>query len=179
MEQSQYIQLPQALAFYKAASEAYRVDTPWNCFITLHLETAGILPKEASKHVRESLQRLGKYHRRNGMAFSYGWVLENALVKGVHVHILVHRPKELPMHPMSYYWAILRLFRIKREKGILKTEKFYVYQSYHINIARVLDYTLKGLRSGAEGQFADITGFKLGRPVNEGLIYGKRIGWSR
>jgi hypothetical protein len=179
MNHSQYIHLPQALSFYEAASEAYRTVKPWNCFITLHLETAGIKPKEASKHVRESLQRLGKYHRRNGMAFSYGWVLENALVKGVHVHILVHRPKELPMHPMSYYWAILKIFRIKRSKGILKTEKFYAYQSYHINIASVLRYTLKGLRLGAEGQFADITGFKLGRPVNEGLIYGKRIGWSR
>lgn len=179
MKHSQYIQLPQALSFYEAASEAYRVDKPWNCFITLHLETAGISPREASKHVRESLQRLGKYHKRNGMAYSYGWVLENAPVKGVHVHILVHRPQNMPMHPMSYYWAILRLFRIKRVKGVLRTEKFWAYQSYNMNIAKVLDYTLKGVRLGTEQSFKEITGFKIGRAKNEGLIYGKRVGWSR
>tara|TARA_R110002096_G_scaffold266710_1_gene460282 strand:- start:78728 stop:79267 length:540 start_codon:yes stop_codon:yes gene_type:complete len=179
MKQSRYIQLPQACSFIEAASEAYRLETPWNCFITLHLETAGILPIKASQHVRESLHRLGKYHKRNGMPFSYGWTLENAPIKGVHLHLIVHRPHNLPMHPISYYWAVLRLFRIKQSKGILKVNKFWSRQSYETNLSNVISYSLKGLRKGADIKLEEIIGFRLKETKDQSFIYGKRIGWSR
>lgn len=179
MRQSRYIQLPQACSFIEAASEAYRLGTPWNCFITLHLETAGILPMKASQHVRESLHRLGKYHKRNIMPFSYGWTLESAPIKGVHLHLIIHRSNNLPMHPISYYWSILRLFRIKRSKGILKVKKFWTHQSYETNLANVVSYSLKGLRIGAEGELLKRAGFRLKETKGQGLICGKRIGWSR
>lgn len=179
MKQSRYIQLPQACSFIEAASEAYRVGKPWNCFITLHLETAGILPINASQHIRESLHRLGKYHKRNGIPVSYGWTLENAPIKGVHLHLTVHRPNNLPMHPISYYWAVLRLFRVKRSKGILKVNKFWSHQSYETNLSNVISYSLKGLREGAEDELLKRTGFRLKETKDQGLIYGKRIGWSR
>lgn len=178
MRQSRYIQLPQACSFIEAASEAYRLETPWNCFITLHLETASILPIRASQHVRESLHRLGKYHKRNNMAFSYGWTLENSAVKGVHLHLIVHRPNDLPMHPISYYWAVLKFFRIKRSKGILKVNKFWSHQSYETNLSNVVSYCVKGLRTGAGSKLEIQTGFKLKITNDQGVIIGKRIGWS-
>lgn len=179
MKQSKYIQLPQARSFIEAASEAYRLETPWNCFITLHLETAGITPMRASQHVRQSLHRLSKYHKRNGMPFSYGWTLENAPIKGVHLHLIIHRSNNLPMHPISYYWSVLRIFRIKMSKGILKVNKFWSHQSYERNLSNVISYSLKGLRGGADIKLKEITGFRLKETKDQGLIYGKRIGWNK
>lgn len=180
MKQSSYIQLPEAIRFIRAAEEAYRKFTPWNFFITLHLEAAGIAPKVASIHVRKSIQGLKRYHQRNGMDFSYGWVLENSAVKGVHLHLIVYRPQCILIHPMKYYWAILKRFKIKQTKGVLKSERFRRNQSYEENIMQVTSYCLKGLRPGTETVFRDKTGLELRTDLkSQGVIMGKRIGWSR
>jgi len=114
------------------------------------------------------------------MPYSCGWVLENAPVKGIHLHLLIHRPKDLPMHFMTYRWAILKRFQIKNEKGILKVKKFWTHQSYGENIRQAASYCLKGLRASTEDKFEDATGFKLSKDLkDQGVIYGKRIGWSR
>jgi hypothetical protein len=179
MKQSHYIQLPEALGFIDAAEKAYYNETPWNCHIILHLEQAGIPPLKVAKHVQEAIHRLGKYHKKHGMAFCYGWVLENAPIKGTHLHILLHRPNILPMHFMTYRWAILKRFKIRNEKDILRVKKFWSHQNYHRNINKLLSYTLKGLRKGAEQRLEDQTGIRVLKSKGEGLIYGKRIGWSR
>lgn len=179
MKASSYIQVPQAAGFIEAASEAYRLDKRWNCHIVLHLEQAGINPKYASKHVQKCIHKLGKYHKRHGMDFSYGWVLENAPVKGTHLHLLVHRPDGLPMHPISYRWAILRIFKLPNKKGMLQVRKFWTHQSYERNLYELLNYTLKGLRTGAEERLELQTGFKIKETNIQGTIYGKRISWNR
>lgn len=179
MEVSSYIQLPEALGFIEAASKAFYKDIPLNCHITLHLERAGISPKNASKNVRESIHRLGKYHKRKGMPICYAWVLENSPVYGTHLHLLLHRPNELPMHYMTYRWAVLKRFKLPNEKGMLKVEKFRTHQSYEINLTTLADYVLKGIRQGTEQMFFERTGLIVGNAEKQGIIYGKRINWSR
>ena len=58
-------------------------------------------------------------------------------------------------------------------------EKFWSHQSYEINISNVISYSLKGLRKGAENELEKRTGFRLNETKDQGLIYGKRIGWNR
>jgi len=140
--------------------------------MTVHLEAAGIDQEKASIHLRQSLQRLKKYHERNGMGYSCGWVLENGPVKGVHAHIALHRPSVLPIHPITYWWASLRRFQLPREKGILKIKKFYSWQSYDENLFKVIGYMLEGVRPEA----ASLLNINY---KNQRLIYGKRIGWSK
>lgn len=140
--------------------------------MTIHLESAKIKQKTASLHLRQSLQRLKKYHERNGMPYSCGWVLENGSVKGVHAHIALHRPAMMPMHPTSYWWASLRCFQVKRSKGVLQCRRFHSWQSFDRNLSEILDYMLKGLRP-------DVAEILNCPHTDQGLIYGKRIGWSR
>ncbi len=179
MKASSYIQLPQAVGFIEAASKAYYCDVPWTTHIVIHLEQSGVSPFNAAKHVQHSVHKLGKYHKRNGMAFSYGWVLENAPVKGTHLHLLVHRPYPLPMHYMKYRWAVLKIFKLPNKQGMLQVRKFWTHQSYQRNLEALVDYVLKGIRPGTEEMFIDQTGIFIGRAEEQGIIYGKRVSWSR
>ena len=81
------------------------------------------------------------------MPFSCGWVFENGPVKGVHLHLLIHRPNDLPMHPMTYRWAVLKRFQIKNEKGILKVEKFWSHQCEDYSLYKVISYCSKSSHS--------------------------------
>lgn len=179
MKTSRYIQLPQAIGFIEAAGKAYCHDIPWNTHIVIHLQLSGVRSIDAAKHVQQSIHKLGKYHKRHGMPFSYGWVLENAGPKGTHVHILLHRPNKLPMHSMRYRYDVLKIFKLPNKKGVLKVEKFWSHQSYETNLYEMLSYVLKGLRKGTEDRLEQRTGFRIKETKDQGLIYSKRISWSR
>lgn len=176
---SSYIQLPHAVGFIEAATKAYFSNKPWNTHIVIHLEQSGVKPKDAAKYVQQCIQKLGKYHKRNGMGFSYGWVLENAPVKGTHLHLLAHRSDPLPMHYQKYRWVVLKIFKIPNEKKLLQVRKFWTHQCYERNLTILADYVLKGIRPGTENMFLERTGIVIGRAENQGIIYGKRISWSR
>jgi len=172
LKTSYYIQYLEACRLLDHTEQLSFSGKPLNCAMCVHLESAGIDPMNASLHLRQGIQRLKKYHERHDMAFAYCWVLENYGKKGVHAHLVIHRPKVMPMHPMKYWWDSLRCFQVVRSKGVLQFEKFRSMQSYEENIIRVTQYMLKGIRP----EVAHL--FKI-NPSNEGLIYGKRIGWSR
>lgn len=148
------------------------IGKPLTCFITAHLEKAGIAPDMASRWMRQHLELLKKYHERNGMFFSCIWVLENSGKNGVHAHVLIHRPAVLPMHPMTYRARVQRMFKLPNRKGMLKVEKFYGWQSYAENLEQVENYILKGIRPEVASRFNV-------KPFPQGVIIGKRIGWSR
>lgn len=175
---SSYIPPHKAVLFYQAAQKAKQAGTVWNCHITVHLESIGISPKAASKHIKDSLQRLNKYHQRHNMSFSYGWVLENGPTKGVHAHILIHRPIDMSMHFMTYRWAVLRRFQLPNMKGVLKIKKIQSWGGFDTNYSAVLSYVLKGIRKGTEHKLKMAFPAFNRKASNEGKIYGQRIGYS-
>lgn len=172
MKASHYIQYPQVCRLQDHTRQLWLSEKPLNCFMTVHLESAGIDPLKASWHLKQSIQRLKKYHQRNGMAFSYCWVLESYGKKGVHAHILLHRPKTMPMHPMGYWWASLRCFQVERSKSVFQCRKFRSWQSYEENISEVTSYMLKGIRP----EVASLLNMKSS---NQGHIYGQRVGMGK
>lgn len=171
MKASSYIEYPDAVKLIDTALEAWRLEVPWNCFITVHLQSVGIKPEDCSKYFRDGLQRLRRYHERHNMPFTCGWVLESHGYKGVHAHLLLHRPKDLPMGPHKYRWDVLKRFKLPNQKGVLKVKKFYSFQSYETNLKEALRYCLKGLRPDAL-EYMDL-------PISltkQGKVMGKRIG---
>lgn len=180
MKQSNYIEYPQAMKFIDRACHSIRQDTPWNFFITINPEMAGIDPTNVSNFIRDGLRRLKNYYDRNNMPFCCGWVMEHKKSVGVHVHILTHRPDKIPMNPMKLWWAILKRFQLKKIKGILQTRRFYTHQPYNISFSRLISYLLKGIRPEAFGHLVKNSVIHINqkkRPIYQGKVVGKRIGW--
>jgi len=172
LKQSQHITYREAEGFLDRAHKAWMQGSRWNFFVTILLEQGGIAPSNATQHTRESLRRLARIHTKNGFIYSYGWVLENTKAKGTHVHILLHRPDKNTMHPMQYWWAILRAFQFKRQKNLMQARQFYSWRPYGENLANLTAYMLKGIRLEAAG----LLGL---RASTQGTIYCRRVGWSR
>jgi hypothetical protein len=165
--------------FYQASQRAKSKGLAWNCHITIHLESIGIAATISDQYARARVQLLKKHHQRRGMACSYGWVLENGRAKGVHVHILIHRPENMPMNASKYRWDILRLFKLPNKKGVMKIVKFSLRSAYGNDLPNKLSYVLKGIRPEAAGKLKQVFPEFNRAPSDEGLIYGNRIGWSR
>jgi hypothetical protein len=86
----------QAIKIIEVAVNAYCMNRPFNQFLTIHLQRAGV----ARPHlfVSKFLKYISDWHRRHfSEAFCYLWVLENPSISddglgGLHIHILLHIP---------------------------------------------------------------------------------------
>lgn len=175
--------LAKAQAIIGAAYHAIKIGLPFNRFVTIHLERAGIADAEAAVSVGSIMKLATDWTRKQGQVLTYSWVRENDAgngSKGSHVHLLCHCPDTLPIGRMWQRWlrqvsgARYRTKTIKCER-IGGTLNSYACAPavYLQNLDRVLAYVVKGVSPD------DAATLGLPRQQAGGRIIGKRAGWSQ
>ncbi len=175
---SDFLTLAKAQATIAAAYQAIKIGLPFNRFVTVHFERAGISDAEAATAISAIMKLTTDWMRKRGHALTYAWVRENDTgdgSKGSHVHILYHCPNPLPIGRMWQRWLRNVSGRPYRAKAI-KSERIggtvncyaNARPAYLQNLDRVLAYMVKGV-SPADA-------ITLGLPKQEagGRIMGKR-----
>ncbi|MZR29628.1 hypothetical protein [Sneathiella litorea] len=174
MKVSHYIHYPEASRFLKAARESKKLGKPVNTLTTVNLEQLGIPPMECSNYLRNSLQKLRKLFERRECPWFVVWVLENSDRNGIHAHILIHRNAPLMNDWREFRTLVLRAFnQPKPPPATIRSCKFRTwFQTYEQSRGNLENYLLKGIRPEVASLF-DINA------TSQGVIYGKRVGWSR
>ncbi|MEA1619214.1 hypothetical protein SOQ14_09830 [Erythrobacter sp. T5W1-R] len=147
---------------------------PFNRFLTVHWEAAGLKDREAMAATTAFLKYLREWL---GGATAYIWTRENGGGKGSHLHILAHYPESrkasgrLPMR-----W-VERITGNPYKRGVIFSEPIAAARQpnsalYAENLHVVLAYILKGLEPDAA--------VSLGiEHEYGGRVIGKRCGTSR
>ncbi len=180
---SDVLTLAKAQATIAAAYQAIKIGLPFNRFVTVHFERAGIADAQAVDATGDMMKLATDWMRKRGHVIAYAWVRENDTgdgSKGSHVHILCHCPDALPIGRMWQRWLRNVSGRPYRAKSI-KSERIggtvncyaNARPAYLQNLDRVLAYVVKGV-SPADA-------ITLGLPKQEagGRIMGKRAGRSQ
>lgn len=167
----------------RSAYRAKMIGLPFNRFVTIHFERAGLADKDAAAAIGKLMKLATDWIRRQGRIFTYAWVRENDAgdgSKGSHVHILCHCPDTIPIGRMWQRWLRNVTGRPYRAKAI-KSKRIGGTLNAHAttpavylqNLDRVLAYICKGVSKVDTG--------KLGLPRHQagGSIIGKRAGWSQ
>ena len=183
---SDVLTLSKAQATIAAAYQATKIGLPFNRFVTIHFERAGMADAEAATATGDMMKLATDWMRKRGYEIAYAWVRENDTgdgSKGSHVHILYHCPEALPIgrNRMWQKWICnvsdrpYRAKTIRRSRAIGPTLNSYLNNppAYLQNLDRVLAYVVKGV-SPADA-------ITLGLPEQEagGRIMGKRAGQSQ
>jgi hypothetical protein len=105
--QSWQLNKAQCLALIEAAYQASFEGRPFNRFITLLWERAGIDGRQAVQTTGRFIKLIGDWARRHGYRLVWAWVQEWGAVNGAHVHLLLHVPEHLDWHfrYMPRKWA--------------------------------------------------------------------------
>ncbi|WP_143256033.1 hypothetical protein [Altererythrobacter xiamenensis] len=171
---SEGLSFEQAQRLSAAARQAVAIGRPFNRFITVHWETAGLTDREAMSATTGFLKYLREWLRGQT---AYLWTRENGDGKGSHVHILAHIPGAKKMNgALSRLWVERCTIRRYRAGAILSRKIAGASQPtsahYLENLSKVLGYVLKA----AEPEAAASLGIthQYGGPV-----IGKRCGTSR
>ncbi|MZR23893.1 hypothetical protein GQF03_16270 [Sneathiella chungangensis] len=174
MKVSHYIHYPEACRFLGAVEQSQLMGRPVNTLTTVNLEQLGIPPEDCSCQLRYSLQKLRKLFDRRGCPWCVAWVLENSDRNGVHTHILIHRNPPLMRDWRAFRALVLKAFnQPKPPPRAIRSCKFRTwFQSYEQSRGNLENYLLKGIRP-------EIAGLLDINATPQGMIYGKRIGWSR
>ncbi|AOL23929.1 hypothetical protein Ga0102493_112926 [Erythrobacter litoralis] len=166
--------LDKAQCLIAAAKRAGAIGRPFNRFITVHWEAAGLTDAEAMRATTAFL----KYWREwLGGETAYIWTRENGDGKGSHLHILAHLPEGREISGRrSIHW-IERITGRTYQRRVILTEKIGGAGQpdgahYAENLGAVLAYILKG----AEPEAAAAIGIEH---EHGGRIIGKRCGMSR
>ncbi len=180
---SDVLTLAKAKATIAAAYQASRIGLPFNRFVTIHLERAGLTDAEAANAIGRIIKLATDWMRTKGQAFTWAWIRENDTgdgSKGSHVHILCHCPDTLPIGRMWQRWLRNVSGKPYRAKSI-KSERIggtvncyaTMRAAYLQNLDRVLAYVVKGV-SPADAIILDLPKQEAG-----GRIMGKRAGRSQ
>jgi hypothetical protein len=180
---SHALPLKTANAIIDAAYHAFKIDLPFNRFVTIHLERAGIADTNAAEAVGWIMRLATQWMRSKGYVIAYAWVRENDAgdgSKGSHVHIACHCPDIIPIGRMWRRWlrkVAGRPYRAKaiKSKRIGGTVNAYAVSPavYLQNLDRVLAYMVKGVSP------ADAATLGLPKQQGGGRIIGKRAAWSQ
>lgn len=174
MKATHYIHYPDAYRFLETARQSKSLGKPVNTLTTVNLEQLGISPTHCSSYLRNSLKKLRKLFERRDCPWCVVWVLENSPRVGVHAHFLIHRNPMLMSDWRKYRTLVVRSFnQDKPPTGTIRSCKFRTwYRSYEQSLGNLEKYLLKGIRP----EVAHLLDIKTSP---QGVIYGKRIGWSR
>lgn len=171
---SEGLALDKVRALIAAARRASAIGRPFNRFITVHWQTAGLTEAEAMPATTALL----KYWREwLGGHTAYIWTRENGGGKGSHLHILAHLPEGREINGRrSIHW-IERITGQPYRRGVILTKKIAGAGQpdgaiYAENLGTVLAYVLKG----AEPDAAAAIGIEH---KHGGRIIGKRCGISQ
>jgi hypothetical protein len=168
---SHFIRRKPASNLHHATKYAAKIGCPLNTFVTINFAELGIDEKDVSSQFQKMVgQRFAPWLRRtaannNGIRPTYVWSLE-AASKRPAVHWMLHLPKSL-----------ISIFNKKLDRWVsqissgdvspqaIKTEKV----NNDVGLKR---YLLKG----TDPQYAVCIGI---RPTDQGIVIGKRSGFSR
>lgn len=175
---SNSLPLAKVQAIIGGAYQAFKIDLPFNRFVTIHLERAGLNDAEAAHAIGRIIKLATDWMRTKGQAFTWAWVRENDKgdgSKGSHVHILCHCPDTLPIGRMWRRWLRKVTGRPYKAKAI-KSERIggtlnahaTMPAAYLQNLDRVLAYVVKGVTP------TDAVTLDLPRQEAGGRIIGKR-----
>jgi hypothetical protein len=168
---SRHINRYPAVNIHHARRYASRLGVPFNWMVTINFGIGGVPPEGASAALQKLLaQRLAPWLRRcaqndNNVRPTYVWALE-APYGIVSAHLLIHLPAQLSK---GFDTRLLRWM-----EGLAGTS--VSRRAINIRPIRTLvgatRYLLKGINE-AWGPHLEV------RPVPQGLIVGKRSGFSR
>lgn len=163
----------------KAKERALQIGLPFNRFITVHWDAAGVA--DDLKATGRLLKLIGDWLRSRGRQAAFAWVREDGPGKGAHVHILLHLPPDLidAFNRRQRGW--LTACEARWRGGVLKTRSIgRTYrqalaggQDYLANLAETVDYVLKGADHRARERFG------IRRCEDGGAVVGKRCGTSQ
>lgn len=180
---SDALTLAKAQAIIGGAYQARKIGLPFNRFVTIHFERAGLADADAAAAIGKIMKLAADWTRKQGQVLAYAWVRENDAgdgSKGSHVHILCHCPDTVAIGRMWQRWLRKVVGRPYRAKAI-KSERIGGTLNAHAttpaaylqNLDRVLAYVCKGVLP------ANATALDLPRHETGGRIIGKRAGWSQ
>jgi hypothetical protein len=180
---SDVLTMTKAQATIAAAYQALKIGLPFNRFVTIHFDRAGIADAQAADAIGDMMKLATDWMRKREHVIAYAWLRENDTgdgSKGSHVHILCHCPDALPIGRMWQRWLRNVSGRPYRAKSI-KSERIggtvNAYANmpavYLQNLDGVLAYVCKGV-SPADAATLGFTKQEAG-----GWIIGKRTGWSQ
>lgn len=151
---------------------------PFNRFTTVHWHLAGVT--DGLKATSRFLKLLADWLRSNGYPFAYIWVRETGDGKGEHVHILWHGPADFPAFRRLARRYLKACGAVSR-KGVCHTVS--VARSLHsalsggtdyrMNLARVLEYHVKGADAAARASLG------ISRSAPGGELVGRRCSVSQ
>jgi hypothetical protein len=167
---SHFINRRPAVNIHHATRYAERIGVPLNRFVTINFTSGGCSAELAAQMLQKMIsQRFAPWLRRTAkvrIPLSYVWTLE-AAGNQMAAHLLVHMPSPL----MKEFDARLREWL----KGLFDVEHLDP-SALHIrdvgNVVGVRRYMLKGI-DPAWGPHLQV------QPVPQGLVVGKRSGFSR
>jgi hypothetical protein len=161
-----------AVNIHHATRYSERIGLPLNLFVTINFTCAGCSPDRGSELLRKMIaQRFAPWLRRTASTIkdvppTYVWCMEAAGGQ-LAAHILVHVPSDLAsaFEDRVRQW-LLGLFGVDSlDPAIVKIKPIY-------NLIGARRYVLKG----AEPVWARHLGVN---PVTQGVVIGKRSGFSR
>lgn len=161
-----------------AAFRASHVGTPFNRFITLLWERAGVDGRDTVKVTGHFIKLAGHWARRHGYKLAWAWVQEWGVVNGAHVHLLLHVPENLDWHfrLMPMRWA-KHCLGGRYVRGTLDSKRVragWFGWSYYEALFRRVHYMLKCAPHELEEQLG-MSGKGAERWGKSGLTYGKRL----
>jgi hypothetical protein len=180
---SKALDVKQVQQIMQAIIAANVIGLPFNRFITIHWERAGLTGHDAARATSRFLKLASDNLASKGLPFAYVWVRENDDgdgSKGDHVHILAHLPKGRSLGRWQRRW-IKGIIGKAYPTGAILTRVIARHSEapntipalYRLNLAILSDYVLKGASFDAAKAFAVPT-WRLG-----GKVTGQRMGMSR
>lgn len=197
---SESLSLKQATNIIEAAQFALAIGLPFNRHLTIHWERAGITDSRAATATARFIKLASDWIAKRGGQVAWAWVRENGDSKGSHVHILIHVPYRLitgengaGLHAdntalkqrkglgnMPRRWLAI-ITRKPYRAGTVRTTRIgrtacaamSAPPVYHVNLAAVVGYVLKGVSADVQRALA------LDRIAAGGRVIGKRAGTSQ
>ncbi|OWU69958.1 hypothetical protein [Phaeobacter sp. 22II1-1F12B] len=170
-----FIKRKAAASLLHSVRTAEAIGRPFNTFVTVSLWHLGLGPEDASRFFREvrerHFQRWSSYVPRGGTAPrngapTYAWVIE-APRELAHVHWMLHvRPgQERAFAAVLERWIARRMTLATIPEGIIEIARIGNAEGLKLYFAKGIDPHLAKL-------------WRI-RPVDSGLVHGRRVGTSR
>jgi len=173
----------QATEFIAAAHRAQAIGLPFNRFVTVHWQAAGLDDPAAARATGRLLKLAADWARAKQTRIAWAWSRENDKgdgSKGSHVHILLHCPADLPIGKQWRRW-IRNVTGLRYRRGAIRSlpigRSLNCYANspdlYRENLIQVVAYCVKGVTPEVAA--------KMGLPKQEdgGRVIGKRSGHSQ
>lgn len=171
---SEALTLADAKKLLAVTKQAIAIGRPFNRFLTVHWQAAGLTDREAMAATTAFLKYLREWLR---CETAYVWTRENGGGKGSHLHILASFPQSRKWNGWIARRWVERITGNPYKSGVVLSEPIVGARQpdsalYDANLQTVLAYILKGASSNVTARLGIDHEFG-------GRIIGKRCGTSR